>query len=288
MPTSVWKGMITFGLVAIPIRLYAAARTKHTSFNQLHKECNTRIKQPQFCPHCNRFVNRNEIVKGYEHDKDQYVLIDEEDIKKIAPPSEKNMEILSFVEESKVDPIYFDSSNLAVPEPQATKAYQLLVKALADTKMLGIAKMTMHQREYTVFLRPRSGGITLHTMFYANEIAAVDEYGKTDNTKPNPVEIKLAEQLIQTLAGDFHPQEFADQYQSRLNEMIEAKLKGKSISVSPEAPQAPVIDIMEALKKSLAASEARRPKSEAKPAQPKAEPKAVPISAARRPRRKTG
>jgi DNA end-binding protein Ku len=283
MPTSVWKGMLTFGLVAIPIRLYAAARTKHTAFHQLHKECNTRIKQPQFCPHCNRFVNRSEIVKGYEHDKDQYVLVDEEDIKKIAPPSEKSMEILSFVNESKVDPIYFDSSYLAIPEPQAAKAYQLLVKALADTKMMGIAKVTMHQREYTVFLRPRDGGITLHTMFYPNEIASVDEYGKTDGAKPNPLEIKLAEQLIQTLAGDFHPQGFKDEYQNRLNELIEAKLKGKSVAVSPEVPLTPVIDIMEALKKSLAASESHRPKSEPKP-----EPKAVPITAARRQRRKTG
>jgi len=280
MATSVWKGMITFGLVAIPIRLYAAARSKHTSFHQLHKECNTRIKQPQFCPHCNRFVQRSEIVKGYEHDKDQYVLVEEEDIKKVAPPSEKNMEILSFVGESKVDPIYFDSSYLAVPEPQAAKAYQLLVKALADTKMLGIAKVTMHQREYTVFLRPRDGGITLHTMFYANEIASVDEYGKTEGGKPNPLEVKLAEQLIQTLAGDFKPEEFGDEYQNRLGELIEAKLKGKSIAVSHEAPLTPVIDIMEALKKSLAASEAQRPK---------AEPKAVPINAtARRQKRKTG
>jgi len=275
MSTAVWKGMLTFGLVAIPIRLYAAARTKHTALHQLHKECHSRIKQPQFCPTCNRNVNRSEIVKGYEYEKDQYVLIEEEDLKQITPASGKTMELLTFVNENKVDPIYFDSSYLAVPEGQATKAYRLLVKALADTKKLGIAKVTMHQREYTVFLRPRDNGITLHTMFYANEIATVEEYGQSDDSKLNPLEVKLAEQLIQTLAGEFQPKEYGDEFQQRLNELIEAKLKGKAIATSPEVSQAPVIDIMEALKKSLAASEARKP-----------EPKAVPVPAPRRQRRR--
>jgi len=277
MPTAVWKGMLTFGLVAIPIRLYAAARTKHTALHQLHKECHTRVKQPLFCLHCNRNVNRSEIVKGYEYEKGQYVLIEEEDLKKITPASGKTMELVSFVNESNVDPIYFDSSYLAVPEEQSTKAYRLLVKALADTKKMGIAKVTMHQREYTVFLRPRDNGITLHTMFYPNEIASVAEYGQTDDAKLNPQEVKLAEQLIQALAGDFQPKEYADEYQQRLNELIEAKLKGKEVATSPEVPQTPVIDIMEALKKSLAASEARKPG-----------PKPVPVPAQRRQRRKVG
>ena len=259
MATTVWKGMLTFGLVSIPIRLYAAARTKHTAFHQLHKDCHTRIKQPLFCPQCNRFVNRSEVVKGYEYEKDQYVLVEEEEIKKITPASGKTMELLTFVNENKVDPIYFDSSYLAVPDAQAAKAYRLLVKVLADTKKVGIAKVTMHQRESTVFLRPRNNGLTLHTMFYAHEIATIEEYGKTDDAKLNPQEIKLAEQLVLTLAGEFQPKEYGDEFQQRLSELIDAKMKGKAIAASPEVFQAPVIDIMEALKKSLAASEARKP-----------------------------
>jgi DNA end-binding protein Ku len=280
MATAVWKGMLTFGLVTIPIRLYAAARTKHIALHQLHKECNTRVKQPLFCPTCNRSIERSEIAKGYEFEKGQYVLIGDDEIKKITPASGQTMEILSFVDEKKVDPIYFDSSYLAVPEPQAAKAYRLLVKALADTKKLGIAKVTMHQREYTVFLRPRNNGLTLHTMFYANEINNVEEYGKVDDAKLSPVEIKLAEQLVETLAGDFQPKEYADAYQQRLTELVEAKTKGQTITAAPEATHAPVIDIMEALKKSLAASG-----MSGKPG-----PKSVPTTApaARRQKRKTG
>src|SRR3984893_9436915 len=130
MATAVWKGMLTFGLVSIPLRLYAAARTKHVALHQLHKQCNTRVKQPLFCPTCNRQIERSEIAKGYEFEKGQYVLIEDDEIKKITPASGQTMEILSFVDEKKVDPIYFDSSYLAVPEPQAAKAYRLLVKAL--------------------------------------------------------------------------------------------------------------------------------------------------------------
>jgi DNA end-binding protein Ku len=282
MATAVWKGMVTFGLVSIPIRLFAAARSKHVSLNQLHKVCNTRVRQPLFCPTCNRNIERSEVKKGYEFEKDQYVVIEEDEIKKITPPSGQTMEILSFVDEKDVDPIYFDSSYLAVPEPQAAKAYRLLVKALADTKKLGIAKVTMHQREFTVFLRPRHNGLTLHTMFYANEINNVEEYGKTDDAKLNPVEVKLAEQLVTTLAGDFKPTEYEDQYQQRLTSLIDAKLKGQTIEATPQATHAPVIDIMEALKKSLAASG-----GPAKPG-PKAAPAPASAPAARKQRRKTG
>ncbi len=283
MATTVWKGMLTFGLVSIPIRLYAAARTRHIQLHQLHKTCHTRVKQPLFCPTDQRMIERSEVVKGYEFEKGQYVLLDEAEVKKITPASSQVMEILSFVDENAVDPIYFDSSYLAVPEPQAAKAYRLLVKALADTKKVGIAKVTMHQREYTVFLRPRGNGLTLHTMYYSNEIAQVDEYGKVDDAKLNPAEIKLAEQLVETLAGDFKPTEYHDDFQQRLNELIEAKLEGKTVAAAPQAHPAPVIDIMEALKKSLASSGARKA-AEPKPA---AAPKSVPAAAARR-RRKTG
>src|SRR5258705_7751650 len=130
MATAVWKGMLTFGLVSIPIRLFAAARTRHIALHQLHKPCNTRVKQPLFCPTCNRTIERSGVTKGYEFEKGQYVPIEEDEIKKITPASGQMMEILSFVDENKVDPIYFDSSYLAVPEPQSVKAYRLLVKAL--------------------------------------------------------------------------------------------------------------------------------------------------------------
>jgi len=282
MATPIWKGSITFGLVSIPVRLYAAARPRRIALHQLHNKCHTRLKQPLFCPTCNRFVERSEVVKGFEYEKGQYVLIEPDEIKKITPASPQTMDILAFVDESQVDPIYFDFSFLAVPEPQGAKAYRLLTKALEDTSRMGVAKLTMHQREYTVFLRPRQHGLTLHTMYYSNEIANVAEYGKNEDAKLNPQEVKLAEQLVQSLAADFNPKEYRDEFQERLNALIEAKLKGRSIAAPPEAPRAPVIDIMQALKKSLAAS--NKKKEEARPEMSRP----APVAVARRQRRKAG
>jgi len=257
MASSVWKGMISFGLVSIPIRLYAAARTKRTYLHQIHKECNTRLKQPLFCPHCNRMVERSEVIKGYEYETGQYVLIDGDEIKKITPPSGKTMEIIAFLEEGAVDPIYFDSSFVAMPEPHAEKPYLLLLKALDDTKKMGAAKVTMHQREYTVFIRARNHGLTLHTMYYQNKIAALEGYGKNYDIKLKPEEIKLADQLVESLSASFKPEDYKDEFQERLNELIDAKLKGKTVTVAPKPRKAPVIDMMEALKKSLAGHSAK-------------------------------
>jgi len=253
---------ISFGLVSIPIRMYAAARAKRANLHQIHKVCNTRIKQPLFCPHCNRIVDRSEIVKGYEYEKGQYVVIEPAEIKKITPSSGHTMEILTFLDGNEVDPIYFESSYMALPEPHAEKAYLLLLKALEDTNKVGIAKVTMHQREYTVFIRPRDNGLTLHTMFYQNEIASVEGYGKNYDIKLKPQEVKLANQLVESLSAPFKPQAYRDEFQARLNDLIEAKLKGRTVIAAPKAPhRAPVIDMMEALKKSLAAGHAGKRES---------------------------
>jgi DNA end-binding protein Ku len=254
MAASVWKGMISFGLVSIPIRLYVAARSKRTFLHQIHKECNTRLKQPLFCPTCNRIVERSEVVKGYEYETGQYVLIDGDEIKKITPPSGKTMEIITFLNRDDVDPIYFDSSFVAMPEAHAEKPYRLLLKALEDTKKMGVAKVTMHQREYTIFIRARNNGLTLHTMFYQNEIAAVEGYGATYDVKLKPEEVKLADQLVESLSAPFKAEAYKDEFQERLNELIEAKLKGKTVTSAPKPGKAPVIDMMQALKKSLAGS----------------------------------
>jgi DNA end-binding protein Ku len=259
MAASVWKGMISFGLVSIPIRLYAAARTKRTYLHQIHNECNTRLKQPLFCPTCNRIVDRTEVIKGYEYETGQYVLVDGEEIKKITPPSGRTMEILTFLDQVDVDPIYFDSSFMALPDEHADKPYALLLKALQDTKKMGVAKVSMHQREYTVFIRARKNGLTLHTMFYQNEIADVEGYGKNYDVKLKSEEVKLADQLVKSLSAPFKPEIYKDEFQERLNELIEAKLKGKTVSAVPQRGKARVIDMMEALKKSLATRVAEKP-----------------------------
>ena len=261
MAASVWKGSISFGLLSIPIRLFGAARPERIQMHQLHKECHTRLRQPLYCPKHDRIVDRAEVVKGYEYEKGHYIVIEEQDLKKIAPPSSKVMEIQGFVKESKIDPIFFETSYFALPEKDNPKPYVLLVKALEESNRVGIAKVTMHQREYTVFIRPRSHGLTIHTMYFVNEIRRVEGYGKTvEDVKLRPQEIKLAEQLVESLAEDFKPQQYEDTYQERLKALIEAKRRGKTIAAEEPPRRAPVIDMMEALKRSLHQTEAQRSK----------------------------
>ena len=260
MASTVWKGHLTFGLISIPIRMFSAARTERISFNQLHKVCHSRLKQPLFCPTCNRNVERTEIVKGYEFEKDQYVLFTEEEMDKVEPSSARTMEILEFVKLDEVDPLYFDASYYVTPEDAGKKAYQLLLKAMEDSGYAAVAKLSMHQREYIVIVRPRAKGLTLHSMFYSNEIRAVAEYGQTDKIEVKDQEQKLAQQLIQSLAAPFDPDKYRDEYQESLRSMIAAKLKGQELTTVPQPQLAPVIDLMDALKKSLAEKQAGSPR----------------------------
>jgi DNA end-binding protein Ku len=260
MASSAWKGMISFGLVSIPVRLYPAARASRINLHQLHSVCKTRLRQPLYCPTCERIVERNEVVKGYENEDGSYALVDPEEVKKIAPESSRAMDILSFVNESEIDPLFFDSSYFIVPENEGRKAYQLLLKALEDSKRVAIAKITMHQREYTVFIRPYDHGLALHTMYFAEEIREAPGYGKTDDVKLRPQEIKLAEQLVSSLSEEFNLEKYHDEFQARLKKLIEAKQKGKVVSAEPQPHRAPVIDMMAALKKSLETTGGRQKK----------------------------
>ena len=276
MAASVWKGTIVLSLVSIPVRLYAAARSQRTYLHQIHKECNTRVRQPLFCPHCNRFVDRNEIVKGYEFDEGQYVLMEDKEIKKLAATSSRNLEIVAFTKLEEIDPIFFDSSYFCIAEDSGKKAYQLLTKALEDTGTVGIGMLLMHQRDYTVFLRPYQHGLLLHTMYFANEIRQLPEYGVFESTNLKPQEVKLTEQLIESLTEAFKPKQYHNEFQEKLKKLIEAKQHGKSVEIG-EQPQkrAPVINMMTALKKSLAASSLRGAEKRNRKAKPRKMPSAA-------------
>ena len=161
----------------MPVRLFSGARGNHISFHMLHRDDNTRIKQQLWCPHDERVVERSEIVKGYEYRKGEYVIIEPDEIKKIEPKTAKAMEILEFVKADEVDPIYFESSYFLMPEEAGRRPYALLSKALEESEYVAIAKLTMHNREYTVFLRPYKGGMMLHTMYYKDEVRDLDNFG---------------------------------------------------------------------------------------------------------------
>src|SRR5947209_8706763 len=202
MAASVWSGYLTFGLISMPVRLFSGARSSGISFNMLHRDDLQRVKQQYICPAEGRVVERSEIVKGYEYRKDEYVVIEPEEIKKIEPKTAKTMEILEFVKSTEVDPVYFESSYYMVPEEAGRRPYALLTRALEESEFVAIAKLTMHNREYTVFLRPHKGGMMLHTMYYAEEVREVESFGAPD-VEIKEAEIKVAHQLIEALASEW-------------------------------------------------------------------------------------
>ena len=264
MPASSWKGFLSFGLISIPIRLSPAARTERISFNQLHKVCHTRLKQPLFCPTCNRMVERNEVEKGYEYEKDQYLLFTEEELEKIEPESARTMEILEFVKLSEIDPLYFDASYYAAPEEAGARAYHLLLEAMRKSGYAGIAKVTMYSREYIVIIRPGKNGLTLHTMFYSNEIRSATEFGNIDNTELKEQERTMAVQLIENLAAPFQPEKYHDTYQEGLKTLIAAKAEGQDVVAPPHISQPAAVDLMAALKQSLSQTQTKKPATEKK------------------------
>jgi DNA end-binding protein Ku len=251
MAATVWKGFISFGLVSIPIRLYSGARGKTVNFHLLHNKDNSRIHEVMYCSKEEKPIERSELVKGYEYQKGRYVVITPEEIKAATPPTERVMEILQFVKGDDIDPIYFESSYYVAPEESGQKPYALLLEALQQSKFDGLAKVTMHGREHIVILRPSERGIMLHTMYYADEIRDVAEFTPHRNLV-NEKELKLAKTLIQSLVDDFKPERYKDTYRENLEKLIKAKAKGKQIQPASE-PQLPkVVDIMEALQRSLA------------------------------------
>jgi DNA end-binding protein Ku len=251
MAFTVWKGHLTFGLVSFPVKLYSAARGESISFNQLHKTDGSRVRQVLFCAKEDKAIPRTEIVKGYEYEKDRYVVVDDEDIKKVAPHSAKVMEIQEFVKAESVDPVYLETSYYMAPDEAGEKPYALLFDALKKSGYLGIAKVAMHNREHVVILRPGANGVLLHTMYYSHEIRKVDEF-RTDLSLVKDKELALAQSLIEALAGEFEPEKYHDTYRDNLLKLIETKKAGDAVVATPEPRQEKVVDILEALKASLA------------------------------------
>jgi DNA end-binding protein Ku len=251
MASTVWKGHLTFGLVSFPVKLFTAARGESISFNQLHKTDNSRVKQVLYCQAEDKPIPRSEIVKGYEYEKDRYVVVEDEEIKKMAPSTAKVMEILEFVKRDEVDPIYFESSFYMAPDDAGEKPYALLYDTLKRSGYVGVAKIAMHNREHIVIFRPGNFGLMMHTMYFAHEVRRVEEF-RTDTSVVKEQEVKLAEMLVQSLAATFEPEKYRDTYRDNLQALIDAKINGQEVVTPPHAEPAKVIDIMEALKQSLA------------------------------------
>ena len=258
MPASVWSGYLTFGLISMPVRLYSGARDAGISFHMLHREDLSRVKQQLICSADNRVLERGDIVKGYEYRKGEYVVIEPEEIKKIEPKTAKAMEIVQFVKASEIDPLYLESSYSMTPEEGGRRPYALLSRAMADNNYYAIAKLTMHNREYTVCLRPYRGGLMLHTMFYQDEVRALESF-ESEGVEIREAELKIANQLIEALADSFDPARFHDTFQENLKALIKARLEGRQVTAIETPKPAPVVDLLAALKQSLAQMGEKKP-----------------------------
>lgn len=257
MPATVWKGYLSFGLVSFPIRLYAAARPQPVHFHMLHKKDLSRVHEVFYCAAEDKPIERDDIVKGYEYEKNRYVVIEPEDLKKIAPPTATVMEILQFVRMNEIDPIFLETSYYVAPEESVSRPYSLLLEAMKTTQYDALAKVTMHGREHIVILRPAEGGIVLHTMYFLDELQESNKAGMPAQLKAarfDKKEIDLARKLIETLAAPFEPEKFHDEYKQNLEKLIESKRNGKKITSIKQPRKAPVIDLMQALQRSLAAN----------------------------------
>lgn len=256
-PRAIWTGVITFGMVSIPVKLYTATENKDISFNQLHRDCKGRIKQFNSCPTCDRKLESEEIEKGYEYAKGQYVIVSKEDLEKLPLPNKDCIEITSFVQQSDIDPVYYEKSYYVEPEEAARKPFVLFMKAMQEKGLTAIAKVAIRSKERLCSLRALGGTLVMNTLFYPDEIRV--EKGKSLPDAPvSDKEMAMAGNLIDMMTQDFQPEEYTDNYREAVLKMIEAKLEGKEVVEAPAAPTGNVVDLMDALAASMESIKARR------------------------------
>jgi DNA end-binding protein Ku len=251
---SIGSATISFGLVSIPVRLFVARHSEQPSFNLIHEVCKSRIRQQTWCPVCERVVERRELVKGREVAKDQYVLFSDEELKALEAAASQSFDIQEFVPLADVDPVYFEDTHYLGPDKGAEKPYQLLAEAMRETSMVALAQHVWRGKERLVLVRPFADGLALHSLYYADEVRPFDEIDRGAPAIVKPAEATLAQKLIEQLAGEkFAPEQYQDHWRQRLQEAVDRKVAGEIVA-APETAPAPskVIDIMEALKQSLA------------------------------------
>ncbi len=257
MPRSIWNGTISFGMVSIPVKLYPATSDKDIALNELHTVCHTHLKRKRWCPHCEKDVQGDEVIKGYQYAKGQFVELTDEDFEKLPLPSKHTIDVSAFVKGEDIDPVYYDSAYSIEPDEAGAKAFALFMYALHEKGMTGIAKITLRKKEQLCALRPSGNFLMLETLYYSDEVR-VDSSKEPKTVKLTDQEQKMAKALVDLLAGDFQPGEYTDTYREALMEVIQAKLEGKEVVSAPESPK--VMDLMEALRKSL--DEAKKKRTE--------------------------
>ena len=247
---SIWRGVISFGMVSIPVKLYPATASKDVSFHLLHDKCNSRLRMLRWCPVCEREVKPDEIVRGFEYGKDRYVRMSKEDFDKLPVPTKHTVDLRAFVHAEQIDPIFYDKGYYLEPEPAGRKAFALLFRALADKNLSAVAKITLREKEQLCVVRVHEDGLVLETLFYADEIREMRDTG-AENVDVSQRELELAYQLVEYLSTDFKPEDFRDEYRESLLALISGKQETAQTVKNPKAPEGEVIDLMAALKASL-------------------------------------
>ena len=276
-----WQGYLKISLVNIPVRVFPATDTASSiSFNQLHGECQTRIQQKKWCPHCDREVASSEIVKGYEFSKGRYVVMDDEDLSKVRPPSTRVIDLVQFADAGQLDPIYFDRPYYLAPDGDvAGSSFAVMREGMANK--VGIGKLALYGREYLVAVQPREQGLVMYTLRQASEIRAMSQIEELDRepTAIKPAEAQLARQVIETFHSDLDLKVYRDDYQAELRRVIDAKIAGEEVVATPDETPTKVVDLMEALRRSLDAVSAGK-KAPAKAELPKGKSKKAPAPVA--------
>ena len=284
---TIWNGSISFGLVNIPIGLALATQRSDVSFRTLHRECGTPIKQKRWCPQHERDVEADELVKGWEFTKGQYVLVEEADLESVALQRSQSIEIVRFVELADVDPVYFDRTYYLAPAEAeaARRPYVLLLSAMRETGMAAIGKFVLWGKENLCLIRPHGDSLALETLFFAEDVRSRAEIEEAVTaTELKGPELELAKQVIASLVGPFEPQEFENDYRRELKAMLQAKVEGEEISRPEPAAPTPVVDLMEALRRSVAEAQGRKgapakqkksPAAKGAPAKPRARAKSA-------------
>ena len=267
---TIWNGSINFGLVNIPIGLAVAQQRKDTSFRTLHRECGTPIRQKRWCPFHERDVEADELVKGWEFTKGQFVVVEEEDLEAVAVQKSQSIDILRFVPVEQVDPIYFDRAYYLAPASAEAqrRPYVLLLRAMQQEQVGAVGKFVLWGKENLCLIRPLGDSLALETLYFAEDIRSRSEIDEAvGEIEPNEAELGMALQLLQSLVGEFEPGDYENEHRNDLRAMLEAKLAGKEIKAPEPVAEAPVIDLMEALRQSVAQAgdEAEAARAKAKP-----------------------
>lgn len=261
MPRTLWKGSLSFGLVTVPVGLYAATDDKSPSFNQLRASDHSRIGYQRVAKADGDEVDYDDIVKGYEYERDRYVVFTKDEIDAMKPPSSRTVDIMQFVPREQIDPLYFQRSYYLAPDPSGAKAYGLLAKAMADQDTVAVCKITLRDKEHLATLRLRGDLFVLETMYWPDEIRELSlaDVGVDEVPEPRKQEVQMAQSLIENLTEDFDPTAYTDEYRAKVEAAVQAKVEGEDVTVVEHAEEpTAVVDLMDALKQSVEESKSRK------------------------------